>query len=381
MKRRTVLASLPALALPPAFAKDAPVAPVAPVQYDPVQKSHTIVFPRDYGAHPGFRTEWWYVTGWLEREGGAGSAGLDGRQGDAACGFQITFFRSRTGHADANPSRFAPKQLLFAHAALALPERGRLIHEARSARAGPGGVRYSEADTAVRIGDWWFVRKPDTGRYEARIAGRELDLTLTLAPAGPPLLQGTNGYSQKGPRPEQSSHYYSEPQLVVTGRVAAGSGAARRQWQTGGRAWLDHEWSSTLLDERASGWDWIGINLDDGGSLMAYRIRSADGGSLWSHAARRDAQGRLLKEPLEMRWRVQRTWTSPRSQARYPVGMEVSIGEQVLTLQPLMDDQEIDARMSTGGFYWEGAVVLRAGGRQTGRGYLELTGYAGKLRL
>lgn len=363
MKRRSLLASLPMLALPRAFAKEPAVV------YDQVQKSRAIEFPRDYGAHPGFRTEWWYVTGWVEREGAV------------PCGFQITFFRSRTGHADANPSRFAPRQLLFAHAALALPERGKLIHEERSARTGPGGVRFSETDTDVAIGDWSFKRDAQSGKYEARIAGRELDIAIAFTPSGTPVLQGDNGYSQKGPKPEQSSHYYSEPQLKVSGRIAAGSGNARRQWQASGRAWLDHEWSSTLLDDRAAGWDWIGINFDDGGSLMAFRIRTVDGGTLWSHAARRDAQGRLLKNMADVRWLPKRTWVSPRSQASYPIGLEVAIGGEVLTLQALMDDQEIDARMSTGGFYWEGAVVVAAGGRRVGRGYLELTGYAGRLKL
>ena len=363
MKRRSLLASLPMLALPRAFAKEPAVV------YDQVQRSRAIEFPRDYGAHPGFRTEWWYVTGWLERVGAA------------PCGFQITFFRSRTGHADANPSRFAPRQLLFAHAALALPEAGKLIHEERSARTGPGGVRFSQTDTDVAIGDWSFKRDARSGNYESRIAGRELDITITFTPSDPPVLQGDHGYSQKGPRPEQASHYYSEPQLKVAGHIAAGKGVTRRLWQANGRAWLDHEWSSTLLDERATGWDWIGINFDDGGSLMAFRIRTADGGTLWSHAARRDAQGRLIKEAVDARWSPQRTWVSPRSQARYPIGFEVAIGAEVLTLQALMDDQEIDARMSTGGFYWEGAVTASVGPRQVGRGYLELTGYAGKLKL
>ncbi len=363
MKRRTLIASLPLLALPRAYARD------AAVTYDEVLKGKLISFPRDYGAHPGFRTEWWYVTGWLER------------QGAEPCGFQITFFRSRTGHADANPSRFAPKQLLFAHAALALPEKGKLIHEERSARAGPGGVRYSETDTAVAIGDWSFVRDAQTGFYQTRITGRDLDMAIALAPGGPPILQGENGFSQKGPKPEQSSHYYSEPQLKVSGRIAAGRGTARREWNATGRAWLDHEWSSTLLDERAAGWDWIGINFDDGGSLMAFRIRTQDGSTLWSHAARRDARGRVLTETAQVRWMPKRTWTSPRSQARYPVALDVTLGNEALSLAPLMDDQEIDARMSTGGFYWEGAVVVTAGDKRVGRGYLELTGYAGKLKL
>ena len=363
MKRRTFIASLPLFAYSQVQSRDAAVA------YDEVLKGKPIVFPRDYGAHPGFRTEWWYVTGWLER------------QGAEPGGFQITFFRSRTGHADANPSRFAPKQLMFAHAALALPEKGKLIHEERSARAGPGGVRYSETDTDIAIGDWSFVRDGKTGVYQASIVGRHLDMNITFAPARPPVLQGENGFSQKGPRPEQASHYYSEPQLKVSGRVAAGRGAARSEWQATGRAWLDHEWSSTLLDERASGWDWIGVNFDDGGSLMAFRIRTSEGATLWAHAARRGAGGRLLKETADIRWTAKRVWNSPRSQARYPVAAEVVVGSEAWLLEPLMDDQEIDARMSTGGFYWEGAVLASIGGARLGRGYLELTGYAGKLKL
>ena len=62
-------------------------------------------FPADFGAHPDHRTEWWYVTGWIRRAGAP----------DA--GFQLTFFRSRTAHPAANPSRFAPTQLVLAHAA------------------------------------------------------------------------------------------------------------------------------------------------------------------------------------------------------------------------------------------------------------------------
>ena len=362
MRRRTLLG----------LAASAPLARrtfAAAPAYDVVRADTAIVFPRDYGAHPGFRTEWWYLTGWLDREGAA------------ACGFQITFFRSRTAHADDNPSRFAPRQLLFTHAALALPEQGRLQHEERAARVGVAGVRFSTTDTDLALDGWTLRRDAASGLYAARLAGRELELALDFEPAAPPILQGRNGFSQKGPRPEQASHYLSEPQLRVSGRIAAGRGNARRAWSVSGRAWLDHEWSSTLLDERAAGWDWIGINLDDGGSLMTFRIRTPQGEVLWSHHVRRDAKGNIVAEGADAQWRANRWWTSPRSQARYPVACEVRMGGEALSLEPLMDDQEIDARASTGGFYWEGAVTVLAAGRRVGRGYLELTGYAGTLRF
>ena len=114
---------------------------------------------------------------------------------------------------------------------------------------------------------------------------------------------------------------------------------------------------------------------------MASRIRAIEGGALWSHVVRRDAQGRVLTEGADVNWTPTRWWVSPRSQARYPIGFAVAVGGETLSLHPLMDDQEIDARASTGGFYWEGAVVVSAAGRRIGRGYLELTGYAGRVKL
>lgn len=340
--------------------------PSSAMRFAPVDPHRALVFPQDFGAHPAFRTEWWYVTGWLERPGAA------------PCGFQFTLFRSRTPHDDANPSRFAPKQLLSAHVALALPEHGRLLHAQRAAREGFGLAHAREGNTDVAIGDWSLVREDDL--YDLRANDRELALQLRLRAVRPPLLQGDAGTSRKGPRPEQSSHYYSQPHLQVDGRIEAAQAGARRAWPVTGLAWLDHEWSSTLLDERAAGWDWVGLNLHDGASLMAFRIRAHDGATLWSHASWADAQGAVVARG-ESAWRTLRGWRSPRSGATYPVATTLQVGAATIELQPLLDDQEVDGRASTGTLYWEGAVRALHRGREIGRGYLELTGYASRIRL
>jgi predicted secreted hydrolase len=162
----------------------------------------------------------------------------------------------------------------------------------------------------------------------------------------------------------------------VQGQLTLG----RNAQAVSGRAWLDHEWSSTLLDERASGWDWIGLNFDDGSALTAFRIRTSGGETLWSHASLVDANNRRVSEG-EARFTAQRVWTSARSQGVYPVVCEVQCAGRSFLLTPLFEDQEIDARASTGGFYWEGAVTAKVAGVQVGRGYMELTGYAGRVRL
>ncbi len=322
-------------------------------------------FPRDFGAHPGFRTEWWYATGWLQTPEGK------------PLGFQVTFFRSATGHDRANPSGFAPTQLIIAHAALSDPAGGRLQHDQKIARAGFGLAGASEVDTDVRLGRWQ-MRRDASGVYHVNLPARDFRIELTLTPTQPLLLQGERGYSRKGPRPGQASHYYSEPHLQAAGTVVRQGKAAK----VSGSAWLDHEWSSTVLDARAVGWDWVGANLDDGGALMAFRIRGADGSTLWQHAMLRERSGRQRQFGGDaLSFAPVRHWTSPRTNARYPVEVDLRVGGERWRLTPLQDDQELDSRQSTGAVYWEGAVTLERDGRRAGRGYLELTGYVKALKL
>lgn len=377
LRRRLVAAGLLAAAGPRSGrAASGPVEPFPPVLPD-----RELAFPADHGAHPPFRTEWWYVTGWLEpAAGGRGAERIDAadRAGgaDRELGFQVTFFRSRTVQARDNPSRFAPHQLLFAHAGVTQPARGHLQHDQRAARAGFGLAEAAATDTGLSIGDWILRRMPDD-RYHTVIPASGFLLDLTMTPRYPPVLQGERGFSRKGPDAVQASHYYSRPQLEVTGRWrAAGAGGIAVR----GTAWLDHEWSSEQLHPDASGWDWVGLNLDDGSALMAFVIRRRTGEPLWRHARWIDPSGRPAAAGDDPVFEPQRWWTSPRTGTRYPVAMTLTAGRRTLVLQPLIDDQELDSRASTGVLYWEGAVGVIESGRPVGRGYLELTGYGSAVR-
>ncbi|HET9700719.1 MAG TPA: carotenoid 1,2-hydratase [Burkholderiales bacterium] len=335
-----------------------PPAARAEAEYAQVLPGRGLEFPRDHGSHPAFRTEWWYVTGWLE----------DARGG--SLGFQVTFFRTRPAMAGENPSRFTARQVLIAHAALADPAAGKLVHEQRVARAGFGLAEAAEHDTDVHIDDWRLAREP--GRYRARIRGRDLSLDLAFETTQPPLIQGDAGFSRKGPDPRSASHYYSVPQLRVSGSVTRGG----RTEPVRGSAWLDHEWSSDYVAQGAAGWDWIGINLEDGGALMAFRMRGSGGETLWAGGTRRHPDGRTEALGRErVAFTPRRNWRSPRTGTGYPVEFSVRAGALEFLIEPLMDDQELDARRSTGTIYWEGAVRALRDGRPIGRGYLELTGY------
>ncbi len=327
--------------------------------FEPVVPGRALAFPGDFGAHPGFRIEWWYVTGQLDSARGP-------------LGFQVTFFRVRNPAAEGHGGRFSPAQLLFAHAALSQPARARFLHDQRAGRALDGLVQAAPGDTDVRIDDWSLVRRD--GAYHARIAAQDFALDLDLVPTQPVLAEGAAGYSRKGPDPGQASYYYSEPQLRATGKVRA-EGATL---EVRGAAWLDHEWSSAPLAPGAAGWDWLGANLDDGGALMAFRIRGKDGSVLWTQGVVRARGGKPLAfAGSDVRFSARRTWKSPGSGVEYPVSMTLRLGDRTWTIEPLQDDQELDARASTGTLYWEGAVRLADGAGHAGRGYLELTGYGG----
>ena len=345
------LATSSVLAAPPVFSK--------------VIAGKSLSFPRDFGAHPNFKTEWWYATGWLQTP--------DGKP----LGFQVTFFRSATEHDTKNTSRFAPRQLIIAHAALSDTAVGKLQHDQKISRVGFGRAFADEATTKLKLDSWAMQRNSD-GQYQLQIPARDFTLSLTLQPTQAVMLQGDSGYSRKGPLSEQASYYYSEPQLAVSGTITRQG----KPVHVTGNAWLDHEWSSTVLDKSAVGWDWVGLNLADGGALMAFQIRSAEGKPVWQHATLHDAKGHMHSfDASHIRFVPLKQWRSPRTGASYPTSMQIIIDDVRWEVVPLQNDQELDSRQSTGSVYWEGAVTVLRNGEPAGKGYLEMTGYLKALKL
>jgi predicted secreted hydrolase len=75
------------------------------------------------------------------------------------------------------------------------------------------------------------------------------------------------------------------------------------------------------------------------------------------------------------------TWKSKATGAQYPVIWRITLPGQraEFTIRAALEDQELKLGPIT---YWEGAIDAtgaRDGKASKGRGYLELTGYAGRL--
>jgi len=338
-------------------------------------------FPRDLGSHPDTAIEWWYVTGAVHA-------------GSQRFGFQLTFFRSRVEATQQMKSAFAARQLIFAHAAVTDVAGGRLLHDQRIARSsGTATVDLAAADTsdtAISLRDWSLKRQGPA--YQAQARGQDFAFALRLTQTQPLLLQGDQGLSRKGPQAAQASFYYSLPQLRAAGQLTL----AGKTQPVSGSAWLDHEWSNTLLHPDAVGWDWIGMNLHDGSALTAFRLRNKSGHTLWAGGSWR-ALGMtepVIFAPEDVVFTPTRFWKSPASAATYPVQwtLEIRLSAQSAsastapwqryTVRALIDNQELDSRQSTGAIYWEGLCELQSAQNQAvGQGYLEMTGYASPLSL
>jgi predicted secreted hydrolase len=331
--------------------------------------ARALQFPRDHGAHPDLRTEWWYLTGYAN----AGSAAKP-----QLIGFQITFFRSRIDAVQSLQSRFAAKQLLFAHAAVTDLSKQRHLHDQRITREGFGIAQAALETTDVKLRDW-SLKRDTQGRYTSRISAREFSLDLQFMPTQPLLLQGNQGLSRKGPEEKQASYYYSQPQLATQGAIQING---RSIPINAGTAWLDHEWSEEILHPEAVGWDWIGMNLLDGSSLTAFQLRRKDGSALWVGGSLRTASTTTIFKPTDLKFAGSNPWTSPATSAMYPMQWQITTPLETYTVRSLLNTQEMDSRSSTGTVYWEGlAELLNAAGQRIGLGYLEMTGYAGKLRI
>jgi predicted secreted hydrolase len=330
------------------------------------------VFPTDHGPHPGFRTEWWYVTGNLTSGTGPG----EGRD----FGFQLTIFRNALSpRAPESQSAWATNQAYMAHFTVTDVSAGRFHAHERFARGAAGLAGASAEPLRVWLEAWVIEGGSPDGlplRLLSEADGVGIDLTLTSDK--PAVLHGDRGLSQKGPAPGNASYYYSLTRLPADGTVVLEGDTLA----VSGLAWLDREWSTSALAEDQVGWDWIALQLDDGWDIMAYRLRRRDGtADAWSYGVLIDPNGAAtrLEWGAEIWLESMGTWISPVDGVAYPSAWRLTVPERGwnLEVEPRIPDQELNLSFR----YWEGAVAASGTGEGaatvSGRGYVELTGYAG----
>lgn len=330
-------------------------------------------FPRDHAAHPAFQSEWWYYTGHLRAAGGR------------RFGYELTFFRFGLRPGDPAPkpgeSRWRANELYPAHLAITDVDGKRFVYDGRFAREALGMGAASARALDVRVGGWTLREAGGTFRLRAA-SERAGALDLTLRAEKPPAIHGRDGVSLKASCATCASHYYSLTRLRTRGTLRYGGETLR----VDGLSWMDHEFGSDQLQPGMTGWDWFALQLDDGRDLMLYRLRGRDGGAVPESSGSLVARdGGVRHLPLAAFAVDPRgSWTSPHTGARYPSGWRVRVPSAGIdvTLVPAVRDQEL-WKIAGGVDYWEGDVDVEdtMSGRRAGAGYVELTGYAGTLRL
>ena len=331
--------------------------------------SRPLTFPQDFGAHEDFRTEWWYYTGNLQT--------AEGRH----FGFELTIFRvgllPPTAELPADSDWYS-HSAYFAHFAISDIASEQFYAFERYSRPGPGLAGARAAPYHVWLEDW-DIAEIAPKSYGLQATQGEVGLDLTLTDEMGIVAHGENGYSRKGKNVTNASYYYSQPRLRAEGFVQV----AGVQYPVSGLAWNDHEFSTSVLDKDQIGWDWFSLQFEDGAALMLFQLRERDGrtsaASSGTFISAPGVSQSLQKNEFEIS--VLDQWRSPHTRGVYPAAWEIRLADPdcQLKVHPWMADQEIHFSTVT---YWEGAVEFEGicNGREVrGNGYVELTGYAGKV--
>jgi predicted secreted hydrolase len=311
-------------------------------------------FPRDHFAHEDFRTEWWYYTGNVTATGGE------------RYGFELVFFREGERRSASDKSPWALEDLYLAHAALTDAHGKRFLYEERLNRAGPGLAGASFDQRRIWNGNWFVKWTGDDQTLAATT--NDFRFQLKLAPEKPPIIEGENGLSRKSAGAGRASYYVSFPRLAVSGTINSS--------QVTGTAWMDHEWFTEQLAPDQIGWDWFSIQLDNNTELMLFELRRTDGSiDPYSSGTFIDASGQarhLRHEDF--------TLESLSHWHKYPIAWHIRVPSLNIdvTSRALLPDQELRTKQG-GASYWEGAVDYS--GTHHGVGYVEMTGYEGRVKF
>lgn len=354
----------------------------------------TFSFPRDHGRHPGFRTEWWYLSGRLLSQDGGEWA------------YHFTIFR-----------RALERWLDLALVGVAIGSRrvrnipafqralARMLENQNCRRISVDGYVGHLAITNISEQEYVFFERAGTSlfsiagarddglgvwvkgwRLEERdgivhlVAERDnFSVQLELLALKQPILHGDEGLSTKGPASGQASYHYSVAALQTTGTLIWRG----KNHRVSGTSLMDREFGTAMLPRSVRGWDWFGLSMDNNHEIIISLIRHSDGSLLATSSATivfPDGSWQCVTAS-HLRIDAVEFWTSPATAARYPVQWEVGVDhtDLKLSIRAVIEAHELVSASSTTIDYWEGPVRVSGtmqGSPISGHGHVELVGYS-----
>ncbi len=325
-------------------------------QFKKITPKDRVNLPDDMYFKKDYRVQWWYFTGHLWDE--------ENRE----FGYELTFFTVNVNKKNFK-SKFGLKTIYITHFAITDVKNKKFYF---SDKADRGAFGFAGADTD-RLNIWIGETKLTGSLEKIEITGIDKDkkIQLTLIPSKPYILNGINGYSRKKEDdPLDASLYFSNPRLKTEGIL----NLKGKKYKVKGYTWFDREIFSHYKDK---GWDWFAVQLENNTEFMIYLVRDKKG-NIDSYSSGtfiyKDGSYKTLTlkdfnvENLEF-------FRSRKTGAKYPSKWRVKIPSENIDIViiPLVENQEVIAYYTTGNYYWEGTCKVE--GSQTGRAYVEMTGY------
>ncbi|QMV41904.1 lipocalin family protein [Cohnella cholangitidis] len=353
--------------------------------------------PKDAAPHPESNLEWWYCYAYIDGSGGRRYALMISffRVGELPRlkGHYLIYSLIRLDQPGFIARSCLDRALVYQMAGLYLPSyflikpndkhtweqygtllKGKLPSPHSwmkdvSVRSRPTRLDYGEASI--------IFKDEESQRFTLHIQDREARIELEFEPCKRLTAideQGTlNGF-----------YYYSSTRNSVKGRIYDEEGSE----QVSGEGWFDHQWGRNYELLKGEGWNWFGLQLDDGRELLISQLHAADPASPpASPTAIFILNDRASMSVNNIKLQPLRFWKSFRSGMTYPIEWRILLPDYRLELRvaPLIDNQEMPI-IGPIRAIWEGVCLVTGVDHECrkpirGKGFVELAGYAKYAKL
>ena len=336
------------LSTPTAAPTKSDVTPSPPATEIPAVEG-IVRLPHDEGAHLT-PIEWWYFNGHLDTQ--------DGR----TFSYHFVTFQSVLD------SGLTPRLMQLSWA-----DHDEGIHLVDEQAAFPQ-VEATSGAFDLAVGSWRMSGDGESFDLSFTIGDYVVDLQgeSTKAPA----LHYETGYVDLGIAGK--TYYYSHTDVETVGTVSVGGSSN----PVTGIAWMDHQWGD--FTTAGIGWDWFSLNLDDGSDLKVSVVWELEDGrhiETYGTYVPADGQSAVHLPGDDISVESTDTWTSTDTDGEYPMGWKLRVDSLGLDLMltPVIREAEYAESKVVPVIYWEGAVEAegaRSGSPVSGRGFVEMVGYA-----